>query len=223
MHAPFTDTILREMAINFPQSKYLQSMIPFLLTMADEAEMLEIPNIDPDKIARYGKTFLNLIRNAHRGYEAMMQQNEDRPQDPNHVNVIDISSDDDHEDAGDLDEFDGEEESQEECRPSRYFQSSVDPEVDAFNARSRCFQLQLLDWQLNIGSDPARPSSTLTSSSRVSREQKSSRRPWWARRIRPWSPWVQEIRQESLQWYFEEQSTRRCNKKSSSNQQKQRE
>jgi len=101
--------------------------------------MLEIANIDPDKVARYGRTFLKLIRDAHRSYDAMMQQYEDHPQDPNHQNVIDISSDDDYGDAGDLDEFDADEVSQEELRPSRYFLPSADPEVDAFNTRSRFF------------------------------------------------------------------------------------
>lgn len=122
----------------------MQGYISNGLTVSDESEMLEIPNIDPDKVARYSKTFLKLIRDAHRSYEAMMQQHEDRPRDPNHQTVIDISSDDDYGDAGDLDEFDADEESQEELRSSRYFPHSADPEVDAFNTRSRCFDQQLI-------------------------------------------------------------------------------
>ena len=97
--------------------------------------MLEIPGIDPDKVDRYGKTFLKLVQEAHRGYEAMMQQQEDRPQDPNHVNVIDISSDDEFGGAGDLDEFDADEESLGES--SRYFPSD---DVNAFNAQRKCHQ-----------------------------------------------------------------------------------
>jgi bloom syndrome protein len=124
--------------ISLKVSLPVQGVISVELTLSDESEMLEIPNIDPDKVARYGKNFLKLIRDAHRSYEAMMQQHEDRPQDPNHQNVIDISSDDDYGDAGDLDEFDADEESQEELRPSHYFQHSGDSEVDAFNMRSRC-------------------------------------------------------------------------------------
>lgn len=123
-------------------SAAIQGCISMTLTASDESEMLEIPNIDPDKVARYSKTFLKLIRDAHRSYEAMMQQYEDRPPDPNHV--IDISSDDDYGDAADLDELDADEDSQEELRPSHYFPHSADPEVDAFNIRSRCFDNELV-------------------------------------------------------------------------------
>ena len=94
--------------------------------------MLEIPGIDPDKVERYGKIFLKLIRDAHRGYEAMMQQQEDRPQDPNHQNVIDISSDDEYGKSDGLVEIDADEESLGE--PSRYFPSH---DVSAFNAQRR--------------------------------------------------------------------------------------
>ena len=41
--------------------------------------MLEITGIDPDKVERYGEQFLELIRNAHEGYESLMLQQEDRP------------------------------------------------------------------------------------------------------------------------------------------------
>ena len=94
--------------------------------------MLDIPGIDPDKVSRYGKRFLRLIKDSHQGYEAMMRQQEDRPMDPNHRNVIDISSDDDDAEYGSFNDdlgFDGG--SQEER--STYFQAA--PEVDAFNAR----------------------------------------------------------------------------------------
>lgn len=93
--------------------------------------MLEIPGIDPDKVERYGKQFLQLIRNAQHGYETLMQQQESCPLDPNHINVIDISSDDDYGGDEDFDELGGENCSQEE--QSSYFQAP--PEVDAFNAR----------------------------------------------------------------------------------------
>ena len=89
--------------------------------------MRQIPGIDVDKIDRYGKRFLKLIHAAHQGYETLMRQQEDRPQDPNHQNVIDISSD---EEFG-HDEYEDELGSQPER--SSYFQA--DPEVEAFNAR----------------------------------------------------------------------------------------
>ena len=95
--------------------------------------MLEIPGIDPDKVERYSKQFLKLIEDSHRGYEDMMQRQEDRPQDPNHQNVIDISSDDDFGDDGDIDELGGDEDSQGER--SHYFQHP--PDVEAFNVRRR--------------------------------------------------------------------------------------
>ena len=98
----------------------------------DESELLEIPGIDPDKVERYGKRFLKLIRDTQRGYEDLMQQQEDCPQDPNHQNVIEISSDDEFADNGEFDDL--EENNSQEVRSS-YFQAP--PEVDAFNARCR--------------------------------------------------------------------------------------
>ena len=115
---PFTDTILREMAIDFPEN---------------EDEMLKIPGIDSDKVGRYGKIFLKLVRDAQRSYEEMMQRQEDRPQDPNHQNVMIISSDDDDDgNAGEVEDFDDEDMGSSEER-SAYFQPA--PEVEVFNAR----------------------------------------------------------------------------------------
>ena len=93
--------------------------------------MLEIQGINADKVRRYGKQFLGLIRNTHRQYESIMQQQEDRPQDPNHQNVIDISSDNESDDYGEFDELGVEDGSQEER--SSYFQPTS--AVDAFNAQ----------------------------------------------------------------------------------------
>lgn len=97
--------------------------------------MLEIPGIDPDKVQRYCKRFLKLIRHSQQGYEAMMQQQEDHPQDPNHENVIIISSEDESADDDQQDDPGDENGSQEER--SAYFQAA--PEVDAFNARCRSY------------------------------------------------------------------------------------
>lgn len=96
--------------------------------------MLEIPGIDADKVERYGKRFLKLIQTAQHGYKTMKHE-EDRPQDPNHQNVVTLISSDDDEfaDDGGLDDFIGSEGSQEER--SSYFQPA--PEVDAFNARCK--------------------------------------------------------------------------------------
>jgi bloom syndrome protein len=97
--------------------------------------MCEIPGIDPDKVERYGHRFLKLIRSAQRGYYEMKQQQEnstdDPPEDPNHRNVINISSEDEFADDCDLEDYAGEDDPQEER--SNYFQAT--PDVDAFNAR----------------------------------------------------------------------------------------
>jgi len=93
--------------------------------------MLEIRDISPEKVKLYGKQFLKLIKEAHRGYEEMMQdQYENRPRDPNHQNVIDLISDDEAEDGDELDDFEVDDESQEQR--SHFFQPAA--EVDSFNA-----------------------------------------------------------------------------------------
>lgn len=94
--------------------------------------MLDIPGIDPDKVSRYGKRFLKLIRDVHKSYEAMMQEQEDRPMDPNHQNVIDISSDEEDAEYGSFNDNLGLDDGSQEER-STYFQAA--PEVDSFNAR----------------------------------------------------------------------------------------
>lgn len=63
-----------------------------------------------------------------------MRANEDRPQDPNHQNVISISSDEGDDDCGEFDDLDESMASQEER--SSYFHAA--PEVDAFNAQCMC-------------------------------------------------------------------------------------
>ncbi len=114
---PFSDSILREMAINFPLKKQ---------------DLLEINGIDEDKVERHGNRFLGLIHDAHNTYEALMRAQEDRPDDPNHRNVVEIS-DDDHAIEGGLEDSDAHEFSDEET--SRYFQLA--PDVAAFNAQSK--------------------------------------------------------------------------------------
>ena len=96
--------------------------------------MLEIPGIDPQKVDVHGKEFLKLVREAHRNYEAMMQREEDRPQDPNHQNIIELSSDDEFDDKNELDDL-GDDESTEER--SHFFQPS--PDVMALNARRKSY------------------------------------------------------------------------------------
>jgi bloom syndrome protein len=119
---PFSDTVLREMAINFPQNN---------------EELLSIEGVDPERVRLHGPRFLKLIQEANKNYEAMMRAQEDRPVDPNHKNVVEISDDEDDEDANvqlsqefsDLD-FD-------DTETSQYFTADhLDSEVENFNARS---------------------------------------------------------------------------------------
>jgi len=122
--APFTDTILREMAIIFPKTRH---------------DMLEIPGIDPDKVELYAEKFLPLIRNAELGYENLMRANEDRPIDPNHRTVVDLVSDDEEAagNAFDPDDFDSSPEQR-----SGYFKQKQNPQVAAFNAQYQQAQSQ---------------------------------------------------------------------------------
>ncbi len=125
---PFTDTVLREMAIDFPPNL---------------DRMHQIPGIKPEMVRLYGNRFLKLIKEAHEFYQGAMnthvnerinQRRKDRDHDPNHENVINLISEDEAEDDeyGDVD-FD---EDSDEGEQSGYFSSGVkDAEVEAFNAR----------------------------------------------------------------------------------------
>ncbi|KAL6234715.1 hypothetical protein BDW75DRAFT_240831 [Aspergillus navahoensis] len=86
---PFSDTILREMVMLFPK---------------DKREMLQIPNIDPDKVHRYGDKILKLIRDTQQRLCELKQEGDDVDgvvPDPNHHNVINVS-DDEFSDADDV-------------------------------------------------------------------------------------------------------------------------
>ncbi|KAF2717666.1 hypothetical protein K431DRAFT_288372 [Polychaeton citri CBS 116435] len=80
-NAPFSDTILRQMAIHFIETP---------------EELLEIPNIDADKVQEYGRQYCKIVRNYKQSYEEIMQGNEEPLNDPN-MNVIDLVSDDEEE------------------------------------------------------------------------------------------------------------------------------
>lgn len=71
----------------------------------DSKELLEIPDIDPDKVERYGEQFLKLVRNSKRLYQDMKKNNEVVP-DPNHATVINITSSDEDEYGTDDEIFD---------------------------------------------------------------------------------------------------------------------
>ncbi|PLB55643.1 ATP-dependent DNA helicase [Aspergillus steynii IBT 23096] len=87
---PFTDGILREMVIVFPQNL---------------SELAAIPGIDPDKVNRYGAQILKLVRDTQRRYTELRKERDDADgvvPDPNHHNVINLSSDSEEYNDGDL-------------------------------------------------------------------------------------------------------------------------
>ena len=123
---PFSDTVLRQMAINFTET---------------EEEMLGIPGADPEKVRLYGRHFTKLIRDCRRQYTEMSGAAEDsRVLDPNLQNVIDLVSDDDEEADNYGPSINGSDmEDDEEGEASNYFQQ--DPRVAAFNQRFANSQL----------------------------------------------------------------------------------
>ena len=115
--------------------------------------MLGIPDINPDFVKLYGKKFFKLIKEAHAYYESILQDQEDKPQNPHQQNVIDLcdDEDDEDEDGGSTDiyglddveypsvDVPGSQESQER---SRFFEPNLSKDVEDFNRRSKissCF------------------------------------------------------------------------------------
>ncbi|KAK5798154.1 hypothetical protein VI817_004445 [Penicillium citrinum] len=82
---PFSDQTLREMAISFPKTP---------------SELSAISGIDSDKVTRYGRQILRLVDNARRRYQELTQDAEMNGivPDPNHHNVINLSSSDEYSD-----------------------------------------------------------------------------------------------------------------------------
>lgn len=121
---PFTDTMLREMAISFP---------------ATPKELMSIPGADAQMVALYGERFLKLVKRFKNSFESMtgqQLQRAERVKDPNHE-IIEISDEDGEDDDSMLEnelELDAEE-SSEECWSSYFNKQDADPEVEAFNAR----------------------------------------------------------------------------------------
>ncbi|KAB8235234.1 RecQ family helicase MusN [Aspergillus alliaceus] len=87
---PFTDGVLREMVIFFPK---------------DLSELSKIPGIDQDKVNRYGTQILKLVRDTQRRYAELKKDRDDADgvvPDPNHHNVINLTSDSEEYDDGDI-------------------------------------------------------------------------------------------------------------------------
>lgn len=66
----------------------------------DLSELSHIPGIDQDKVERYGQQILRLVDNAKRRYQELTQDAETSGvvPDPNHHNVINLSSSDEYSD-----------------------------------------------------------------------------------------------------------------------------
>ncbi|KAJ5650578.1 Bloom syndrome protein [Penicillium longicatenatum] len=116
---PFPDHILRDMAISFPK---------------DPSELAALPGIDQDKVKRYGRQILRLIDNAKRRYQELTQDAESNGvvPDPNHHNVINLSSSDEYSDGDDLfadqaSTFDVDQTQEDEDLTSRYFPPPLSP------------------------------------------------------------------------------------------------
>jgi len=117
---PISDTVLREIAIAFPQNN---------------DELAAIEGMDKDRLSRYGPLMLRLIKSAYNDYEAMMRAQEDRPDDPNRKTVVEISDDEDEENFFSQSEIDFE-----EPESSHYFH--VADEVDRFNSQSKSWMTE---------------------------------------------------------------------------------
>ena len=102
---PFTDTILRQMAIHFTRTP---------------GEMLQIHGINREKVKLYSKPFCALVQQFHNSYEDMMGNSEEHP-DALNRNVIDlVSEEEDIDEYGDLGDSGLEE--AEGAESSSYFQ-----------------------------------------------------------------------------------------------------
>jgi bloom syndrome protein len=153
MHTvPFSDTVLRQMAIRFTET---------------EEQMLQIPNADPDRVRLYGKHFTRLVKDCHRQYNEMSGGNDDpRVLDPNLQNVIDLVSDDEDENDDYGPEFSGSDMEEDEGEASTYFRP--DPRVQAFNQKFANSQLAAA----NSYAAPASQAATRRKSAAKPRKQK---------------------------------------------------
>ena len=125
---PFSDTMLREMAINFPRNK---------------TELLNIDDIDAERVKLFGDRVLKLVQKCHESYEEIMRGQESKVNDPNLKEVIIVPDDDefgpddpdtaapsDFEVSDEFDDADLEDDA------SHYFNADdANPAISAFNAQ----------------------------------------------------------------------------------------
>lgn len=145
---PFTDTVLRAMAINFTDT---------------EEQMLKIPGINTERVRLYGKQFCAMVKKCRLSYEEMMgkpwtneagQHVPNDQADPNDRNVIDLVSDDeeddDEDDYGSIETSDLEE--AEGTATSAYFSQPQ----KSNNPKARFAASQQWNSQATAASQPAR-------------------------------------------------------------------
>jgi bloom syndrome protein len=138
---PFSDTILRQMAVRLVSSK---------------RDLLHIPDINPEMVNLHGDTFLMILRNlrAHTGFHEDNESDDDeqRPMDPNHQNVIDLVSDDEEDDEyGGDSAFEDEDGDDEPDGPSPHFQMPAKP------AAVMKFNQKFTQAQESVGKKPVAP------------------------------------------------------------------
>ena len=77
-----SDTLLHEIAMQFPQNA---------------TELQRISGMNDELFQSFGPVLLRLIKMAYNNYEALLRAQEDRPEDPNHREVVEIVDDSDCE------------------------------------------------------------------------------------------------------------------------------
>ncbi|EED23453.1 RecQ family helicase MusN [Talaromyces stipitatus ATCC 10500] len=163
---PFPDAILREMAIYLPE---------------DTNQMKEIPEINQDKVDRYGSRFLKLIRNSKQLLSDMRANNE-VIHDPNHTNVINLDSDDEYGDDEDfmfsLSQLDPDDQN-----TSQYFGTSA-------STQTRVPSTQFTD--LDAPSTTSRRTTSKASSAPRSRARGGAQRTSSGSSSRRRKPWIPE-------------------------------
>lgn len=98
--------------------------------------MLSIPGVDVEKVSRWGKPFLKLVQNAKRRYEEMVAQ-EHQPQDPNHINVVVLSSDEEDHMQQKPDEFDELDDLESDFEPQDTHSPYFHPPSEVVNQNAR--------------------------------------------------------------------------------------
>ncbi|QGA13768.1 hypothetical protein EYB26_001419 [Talaromyces marneffei] len=163
---PFSDAILREMAIHLPE---------------DTNAMNAIPGINKDKVRIYGSRFLKLIRNAKKLLSDIRSNNE-VIHDPNHTNVINLDSDDEYGNDDDFMLSLSQMDTNDPSNTSQYFDTS------ASQTRVPSTQFTALD----APSTSSRKTTSKASSASRSRPRGSTQRTSSGssskRRKTPWNP-----------------------------------